>query len=47
MDKLLMYDYIYTKKGRGSSNLLISGIGKARTKKRKRQEDDLLSDGRL
>ena len=42
MDKLLMHDFISSKKGRGSSSLLINGIGKARggSKKRNRRDFD-------
>ena len=51
MDKLLMHDFISSKKGRGSSSLLINNIGKARTsKKRNRREfdrSDMQSDGAL
>jgi len=52
MEKLLLYDFISTKKGRGQSSLLIQGVGKGRSKKRKRQEaeahrQDLMSDGNL
>ena len=36
MDRLLEYDFVSTKKGRGQSSLLINGIGKARSKKRNR-----------
>jgi len=38
VDKLLQYDYVSSKKGRGMSSLLISG---ARNKKRNRSEMEL------
>ena len=38
MNRLLMYDFISSKKGRGTSSLLISNLGKARNKKRTRRQ---------
>ena len=40
MDRLLQYDYVSTKKGRGQSSLLINGIGRAQSKKRPRPQDN-------
>lgn len=50
MDRLLMYDYISTKKGRGHSSLLINNVGKVRSKKRPRRQlaySEALSEGTL
>lgn len=34
MDRLLQYEFVSTKKGRGTSSILISGVGRAHSKKR-------------
>ena len=51
MEKLLMHDFISSKKGRGSSSLLINGIGKARTSKKRKHQDlersDMRSEGTI